>query len=200
MPPTTRALLLSDVVDSTKLSEALGDERMAQVWAAHDRVARDLLVPHRGREIDKTDGFLLLFESASDAASYALAYHRAIATLDPPLHARAGLHVGDVILTENSPADVARGAKPLEVDGFAKPTGARITGLALGGQTLLSDAASETFGNTPDGCELRSHGQYRLKGLADPMEIFEIGVASSPRSRRRPMPRRRTASCAPAIC
>ncbi len=52
MPLTTRALLLTDVVDSTKLSEALGDERMAQAWVAHDRVARDLLVPHRGRESD----------------------------------------------------------------------------------------------------------------------------------------------------
>lgn len=38
-----RALLLTDVVDSTKLSEAIGDQAMAAVWAAHDRVARDLL-------------------------------------------------------------------------------------------------------------------------------------------------------------
>ena len=38
-----RALLLTDVVDSTKLSEALGDAQMAVLWAAHDRLARDLL-------------------------------------------------------------------------------------------------------------------------------------------------------------
>lgn len=43
-----RALLLTDVVDSTRLSEDLGDQRMAAVWAAHDRVARDLLVAHDG--------------------------------------------------------------------------------------------------------------------------------------------------------
>jgi hypothetical protein len=30
-----RALLNTDVVDSTKLSEALGDAVMAEVWAAH---------------------------------------------------------------------------------------------------------------------------------------------------------------------
>jgi class 3 adenylate cyclase len=51
-----RSLLLTDVVDSTKLSQALGDLAMADLWAAHDRVARDLLGPWRGREIDKTDG------------------------------------------------------------------------------------------------------------------------------------------------
>ena len=66
-----RALLLTDVVDSTKLSESLGDAAIAALWAAHDRVARDLLPRHRGREIDKTDGMLLLFDEAADAVAYA---------------------------------------------------------------------------------------------------------------------------------
>ena len=82
---------------------------MAQVWAAHDRLARDMLSLHNGREIDKTDGFLLLFESASEAAAFAVAYHREITGLDPPLRARAGLHVGEIILTQNVLADVALG-------------------------------------------------------------------------------------------
>ena len=43
-----RALLLTDVVDSTKLVESIGDTAMAQVWAAHDRIARDLLQRHHG--------------------------------------------------------------------------------------------------------------------------------------------------------
>ena len=114
---------------------------MAAVWAAHDRVARDLLPPWRGREIDKTDGMLLLFDGAADAVRYALAYHRALAALPVPLKARAGLHVGPVILRENSADDVARGAKPLEVDGLAKPTAARVMSLARGGQTLLTPEA-----------------------------------------------------------
>ena len=33
----TKALLLTDVVDSTRLSETLGDAAMAEIWAAHDR-------------------------------------------------------------------------------------------------------------------------------------------------------------------
>ena len=76
-----RALLLTDVVDSTQLSQALGDERMAALWNAHDRAARDLLPPHCGREIDKTDGMLLMFERAADALAYAAAYHAALAAL-----------------------------------------------------------------------------------------------------------------------
>jgi predicted ATPase/class 3 adenylate cyclase len=169
-----RALLLTDVVDSTKLSEQLGDRAMAEVWAAHDRVARDLLPVWHGREIDKTDGMLLMFDSPSDALNYALAYHQALARLPVALHARAGLHVGPVLLRENSPEDVARGAKPLEVEGLAKPTAARVMALARGKQTLISDEARKAL---VDGAwTLQSHGHWMLKGLAEPVELFEVGL------------------------
>ena len=173
-----RSLLLTDVVDSTKLAEALGDRAMAEVWAAHDRVARDLLPVWRGREIDKTDGMLLLFDAAVDAVGYALAYHRALATLPVPLAARAGLHVGPVMLRENSAEDVVRGAKPLEVDGLAKPVVARVMSLARGGQTLLTPDAGQALGETA--LKLQSHGYWVMKGLSEPMELFEIGDDSAP--------------------
>ena len=168
-----RALLLTDVVDSTKLSEELGDAAMADVWAAHDRVARDLLPPWRGREIDKTDGMLLLFDGAADAVGYALAYHAALAGMAVPLKARAGMHVGPVILRENSPEDIARGAKPLEVDGLAKPTAARVMSLARGGQTLLTAEARENLGKSP--LQVASHGHWMMKGVSEPVELFEVG-------------------------
>ncbi len=173
-----RALLLTDVVDSTLLSEELGDAAMARVWAAHDRAARDLLPAWHGREIDKTDGMLLMFEQAADAVQYAMAYHQALAALPVPLKARAGLHVGPVILRENSAADIARGGKPLEVDGLAKPTAARVMSLARGGQTLLTPEARAAVGDTLDALALAaaSHGHWMLKGVADPVELFGVGT------------------------
>ena len=168
-----RALLLTDVVDSTKLSQELGDAAMASVWLAHDRVARGLLEPWRGREIDKTDGMLLLFDAASDAVGYAMAYHGALAELPVPLKARAGLHVGPVILRENLQADIARGAKPLEVEGLAKPIAARVMTLARAGQTLLSAEAREDLGKTA--LKVVSHGHWMVKGVSDPIELFEAG-------------------------
>ena len=168
-----KALLLTDVVDSTLLSQTLGDSVMAEIWAAHDRVSRELLGPWRGREIDKTDGMLLLFDSSADAVAYAMAYHRALAALPRLLLARAGLHVGPVILRENGADDIARGAKPLEVDGLAKPLAARVMALARGGQTLLSAAAREHLGHSDH--KLVSHGHWRIKGVNDPVELYEIG-------------------------
>jgi predicted ATPase/class 3 adenylate cyclase/Tfp pilus assembly protein PilF len=172
---TRTALLFTDVVDSTRLVERLGDTRAGEVWAEHDRRARQLLERHHGREIDRTDGFFLLFDEPSEAARYALAYHEALSYL--ALSARAGLHVGTVSMRENAPADIARGAKPIEVEGVAKPLAARIMSLARGGQTLLSAAAQKALGDIlPDGSEFESHGHYRLKGVEQPVEVFELGV------------------------
>jgi predicted ATPase/class 3 adenylate cyclase len=173
-----RALLLTDVVDSTQLAERLGDVAAAELGAAHDRVARDLLRAWRGREIDKTDGMLMLFDSAADAVACALAYHAALATLPVPLKARAGLHVGAVILRTNPPDDVAQGAKPLEVEGIAKPIAARVMSLALGGQTLLTAEARAALGDTA--WRLQSHGHWRIKGVAEPLELFEVGDERAP--------------------
>jgi len=172
------ALLLTDVVDSTQLVERLGDAAAAELSAAHDRVARDLLRKWRGREIDKTDGMLMIFEVAADALGFAMAYHAALAALPVPLKARAGLHVGAVILRTNPPEDVAHGAKSLEVEGIAKPIAARVMSLALGGQTLLTAEARAAFGDTVP--RVQSHGYWRIKGIAEPVELFEAGGEGAP--------------------
>jgi predicted ATPase/class 3 adenylate cyclase len=172
-----KALLLTDVVDSTQLAEQLGDSAMTELWVAHDRVSRALLGTWRGREIDKTDGILALFDSCADAVGYAIDYHRALATLPSPLKARAGVHVGPVILREHAASDIARGAKPYDVEGLAKPIVARVMALARGGQTLLTGAAQEALGSSAH--KVVSHGHWRLKGISDPIELFEIGAADA---------------------
>ena len=88
--PTPRALLLTDVVDSTSLAVELGDAASAQLSTAHDRLARDLLRQWRGREIDRSDGMLMLFDAANDAVAFGIAYHDVLGSLSPPLRARVG--------------------------------------------------------------------------------------------------------------
>ena len=173
-----RALLLTDMVDSTRIAEALGDAAMAVHWAAHDRAARDLLRTWRGREIEKTDGLLAVFDSAADAVAFALAYHRTIAALGLPFAARAGVHVAPFSVRESSADDVAQGAKRFDIDGLAKPIAARVMAAALGGQTLVTADARAALGTTP--LRVQSHGQWRLKGLPEPIELFEVGDALSP--------------------
>jgi predicted ATPase/class 3 adenylate cyclase/Flp pilus assembly protein TadD len=167
-----RALLLTDVVDSTRLAEQLDEDAAAALWSAHDRLARDLIPRWRGREIDKTDGMLLLFEVVSDAVGYALAYHQALRESGLGIKARSGVHFGPVSLRPNPADDVARGAKPVEVDGIALPMVARIMAIAGGGQTLLSESARRALGPLP--LRIQSHGHWLLHGVAQPIEISEV--------------------------
>ena len=169
-------LVFTDIVDSTRLVEQLGDAAAADLWARHDRSVRDLLHRHRGREIDRTDGFFALFDRAADAAAFAAGCHDVAAELS--LKARVALHTGAVTLRENDAADVARGAKPLEVEGLAKPFAARLNALAGPGQTLASAAACAACAGAAG--TLRSHGHYRLKGVAEPAEVFELGHGDTP--------------------
>lgn len=172
-----RSLLLTDVVDSTGIAEVVGDVAMTAHWVAHDRVAHDLLRTWRGREIEKTDGLMAVFDSVADAAAFAADYHRALAALGLPFKARAGLHVGPITLRESSAADVAVGAKRLEADGLAVPITARVMGVAQGGQTLLTGDACRALGESK--LHLHSHGYWRLKGVHDPIELFEADDVQS---------------------
>ncbi len=170
-------MLQTDIVGSTRLNETLGDAAMSALWGAHDRMSRDLLQQWRGREVERSDGFLLLFATASDALNYAVEYHRALASLPIPLEARAGLHVGPLSTHVNPTADVELGAKPHEVRGLAVSLAARVMSLAAGGQTLLTAEARAALGATP--LRIHRHGHYRMKGVEEPAEIFEAGTADT---------------------
>jgi putative peptide modification system cyclase len=181
-----RTVVLCDLVDSTALVERLGDQRAADLFRKHDRLARGLIQQHGGKEIDKTDGFLLIFERPIQAVAFALAYQHELAALGAQeqvkLASRIGIHVGDVVVWDNAPEDIQRGAKPTEVEGFVKPVAARLMGLALPGQILLSGVAYDIahraqgeLGEKLSRVRWRTHGRYRFKGVPDLVPVFEVG-------------------------
>ncbi len=185
-----KTLLLSDMVAREQLAEELGDERMAEILRRHDRLARDLLREHEGREADRADGFLMLFERPLHAVRWAIAFHRAMAQLSQEVGVELafgiGIHLGEVVLIETPPDDVARGAKPLGVEGLAKPTVARLRSLAQGGQTLLTAAAFDLARRSAVGTATvadkprwLAHGEYLLAGAGEPIAVYEVGVEGS---------------------
>src|SRR6187431_845895 len=119
--PRLRTLLLTDLCDSTSMVERLGDTPASELFQEHDRLVLALQQRWRGRLIDRSDGLLLLFERPIDGLGFALDYVRGLRELGrqhkQPLQARAGLHVGEVLLWENSVDAVQLGAKSLEVEG-----------------------------------------------------------------------------------
>lgn len=176
--PQEVALLLTDIVDSTLLTEQLGDESISAVWRSHDRASRDLLLKWRGAEINRSDGFLLRFERAADAAGYAIDYHRSLRALPRPLKARVAMHVGRVVERINPETDLAIGAKLMEVAGIAISVVARVMALARPGQTLITAASESVL--AAGMFRMQSHGHWRFKGIDEPVELFELGDADAP--------------------
>ncbi len=186
--PRLRTLLLTDLCNSTELVEKLGDARSAELFQAHDRLVLELQQRWRARLIDRSDGLLLLFERAIDGLGFALDYVRGLRELGKEraaeLQARAGLHVGEVLTWQNSREAVNLGAKPLEVEGLAKPMAARLMTLARPGQILVSAVAEPLAHRAarelgPRGEQLlwKSWGRWRFKGVPGAQEIFEVGEA-----------------------
>lgn len=184
--PRLRTLLLTDLAGSTELVEKLGDVAASELFREHDRAVLELQRRWRGRLIDRSDGLLLLFERPIDGLGFALDYVHALRELGKArglqLQARAGLHVGEVLTWSNSDAAVEAGAKPLEVEGLAKPLAARLMQLARPGQILLSAVAeplahraARELGERGEHLLWKSYGRWRFKGMPEAQEIHEVG-------------------------
>ncbi len=99
----TKTFMFTDVVGSTPLAEALGDDAWQQLLAWHDRTLRSLFARHGGQEIDHAgDGFFIAFDDPAAAVEAAvdiqrsLADHRREHGFSPQV--RIGLHSADASL------------------------------------------------------------------------------------------------------
>lgn len=183
--PMMRALLFTDLCDSTLLVERLGDTAAAELFQDHDRLVMALQQRWNGQQIDRSDGLFMLFERPVDALGFGLDYQRGLQALGSNrnilLRARMGLHVGEVLLWNNSAESIALGAKAVEVEGLAKPMAARLMQLAQPGQFLLSATAesmvrraASDLGEAALGLKWTSYGRWRFKGVAQSMEVFGL--------------------------
>jgi putative peptide modification system cyclase len=184
--PLLRAVLLADLVDSTAFVAGFGDERAARALQRLDLQIRDLLEFTGGRLIDKADGLLALFERPIQAVDFALRYQQAMRQFSEDegvrLSARVGIHVGELMTWSNTDQAVLAGAKPLEVEGLAKPMAARLMGLCLPGQVLVSSMAQALaqraqaeLGERAERVRWIAHGRYRFKGMPAPVLVHEVG-------------------------
>lgn len=162
-PATTRrAFLFSDIVDSTRLAETLGDETWAGLLRWHDVALRSLFAQHQGEEVDHAgDGFLVAFESSVQAIACAIAMQRMLAAhrrehgFAPRI--RVGVHTSDAVRS-------GRGFR-----GSGVHQAARIAALAGADEVLASREAAAAAGIQES--EPRT---VKLKGLARAVEVVAI--------------------------
>src|ERR1041384_2654748 len=94
------AIVFTDIVDSTRLGHALGDEHWIELLRKHVSRARSLMNSEICYEIKMIgDSFMVAFHTATDALDFALAFHRDTGV--DILRIRVGIHVGPVRIFEN---------------------------------------------------------------------------------------------------
>ena len=176
---TKLAIVLLDLIGSTKFVQSVGAMKSAMWLQYHDRLARSLIYKFNGREIDRSDGFLLSFERPIDAVNFALTYQETI----PPktkLGCRIGIHWGVVVEVKQAEIYTMTGAKSVELEGVAKNISARTMSLCQAGQVLLTKEAMAAIKGrtnvfTPKGTRYACVGEYRFKGVKETQIIYAVG-------------------------
>jgi class 3 adenylate cyclase len=161
---TTRTFMFTDMVGSTKLVEAIGDEAWDHLVRWHDRTLRSLFGVHGGQEIDHAgDGFFVAFESPAPAILCAMSIQRTLAEhrhthgFAPQL--RIGLHT----------ATASRGAAEFRGKGVHEAS--RIATLADAGEIVASEATVAGAATDVPTSEPQLTG---LKGLSEPVRVVRI--------------------------
>jgi class 3 adenylate cyclase len=170
LPSGTAIILFADIVDSTGLTERLGDDAFREKARGLDEAMRAAIRANGGTPVEgKTlgDGVLAVFTSAKQAITCAQACHAAASAAGLSLH--AGIHAGDVI-READPD--GRG----NVYGGAVNIAARVAAASAAGETLVSGTVRD-LARTSAGVTFEDRGEQALKGVDDPVRVFAVRQA-----------------------
>jgi class 3 adenylate cyclase len=159
--PGIRTILFTDVVNSTILTQSLGDEAALAVLGVHDSIVRDALAAAGGREVKHTgDGIMASFVSAAGAVRCAIQIQRELdkhAEVNPKraLKVRVGAAAGEPVEQHN------------DLFGSTVQLAARLCAHAQPEQILVSSAIAELC--IGKGLSFEELGEVTLKGFGSPV-------------------------------
>ena len=140
-----------DLVDSTAVAAAIGDERWANLLERYHTLLRGELDYAGGEEMDTAgDGAFVVFDDPADAVAYGSAVVGGVQLLG--LRLRAGAHTGSCWF-------VGRKCAGLDVS-----IGARIAAAAGPGELLVSEAVRNSL-SEDERFAFRARGITELKGV-----------------------------------
>jgi class 3 adenylate cyclase len=157
-----RTFLFTDIVDSTKLLETLGDDKWKRLLARHDALVREAISEAGGEVVKQTgDGFFASFENPNAAIAAAIAIQRALAAEIVAPDVRIGAHSAGAFRTGG---DSDYGGQGVHV-------ASRIGAAAVAGEILVS---AETLDGLGSSFRTRDERSETLKGVADPVQVVSI--------------------------
>ena len=167
MATQTATILVSDLVGSTELRAALGEDRAEEVRRLHDRALIEVAERAGGIVVKGLgDGLLVQFAGAAEAVGVAVAMQQAVDTLGRreglDLSIRVGLSSGDVT-TEDG-------------DCFGVPVveASRLCSAAGTGEIYAAEVVT-VLARGRGNHAIEPVGDLDLKGLPDPVAVHRIG-------------------------
>jgi class 3 adenylate cyclase len=161
----TAVILFTDIVDSTALTERLGDAAYVAKASEFERTLRRAVRECHGEDIEGVtlgDGVLAVFSSGTHAIEAATRAHECARSAGFRLH--VGIHAGDVLRT---------GAA---VHGGAVNIAARVCDAAPPGETLVSDTV-RSLARSSTSVQFADRGLHQFKGVSDPHHVFAVEVS-----------------------
>src|SRR5438132_2478128 len=162
--PGIRTVLFTDIVDSTSLTQSLGDEVAMELLRVHDKVVRDALAASSGREVKHTgDGIMASFISAAAAVRCAAQIQRELARREKSEHqikVRIGGAAGEPVERDN------------DIFGSTVQLAARLCSHAEPEQILVSNVVAELC--IGKGLLFRPLGEVSLKGFDRPVQVHAV--------------------------
>jgi class 3 adenylate cyclase len=159
-----RTFLFTDIVRSTPLVEALGDDAWADLLRWHDATLRAHFTAHGGQEVDHAgDGFFVVFQNPAAAVRCAvavqsgLAAHRRTAGFAPQV--RIGIHAQEALGGDDG------------YRGHGVHVAARVGAEAGAGEILVSAGTLDGAGVD---VETGAPRTARLKGVADAVVLLPV--------------------------
>jgi len=162
--------MFADLAGFTALTEAHGDEHAADLADEFSRAAGALLASYGARQV-KTIGDALMIRVTEAGAAVRLGCAFTDELLAEHGHPtiRVGMHYGPAVERQG------------DWFGATVNLAARITGLAGGGEVLLSEATREAAGEI-EGLSFSDRGAQQLRNVSTPVRVF---AALSEQSRGR---------------
>ncbi len=155
------AIVFTDIVGYTKRMEE-NEQKTMQLLQQQREIVFPMVESYGGEVIKELgDGLLMMFTSAVQAVRFAISVQTRLK--DEELTIRAGIHIGDVIFEDG------------DVFGSAVNTAARIEPMAPANGICISEDVKSQLRNKSDITTI-SLGKRELKGVSQPVEIFEVYV------------------------
>lgn len=155
-------VMFSDIVDSTRRAAELGDRRWREMLQAMEEAVGRELMRFRGRAVKTMgDGFLATFDGPARGIRCATAI-RDTARAQFDVEVRTGLHTGEIEVIGN------------DVGGIAVHIGARVGGIASGGEVLVSGTVKDLV--VGSGIPFEDRGERELKGVPGTWRLWAVAA------------------------